>query len=84
MDIFDMETFICFFKRLYGTKPFAGDALNRFKIDNNTHLELESILNKEISETELTSRITKLNTEKLLIKIKFQMNSLRIPQYKGN
>ena len=64
MDIFDMETFICFFKRLYGTKPLTGDALNRFKIDNNTHLELESILNKEISETELTSCITKLKNGK--------------------
>ena len=59
-----METFICFFKRLYGTKPLTGDALNRFKIDNNTHLELESILNKEISETELTSSITKLKNGK--------------------
>ena len=64
MDIFDVGTFICFFKRLYGTKPLAGYALNRFKIDNNTHLELESILNKETSETELTSSITKLKSGK--------------------
>ena len=64
MDIFDMETFICFFKRLYDTKPLTGDALNRFKIDKNTHLELESIPNKEISETELTSSITKLKNGK--------------------
>ena len=80
MDIFDMETFICFFKRLYGTEHLTGDALNRFKIDNNTHLELESILNKEISETELTSSIAKLKNGKAVAEDKtsneFIKNSL--------